>query len=177
VLRTDLSNNPTFIELLARVRDVTLGAYTHQDLPFEKLVEDLNPKRYLNRTPLFQIKLVFQNAMREELSLPGLDMRPFWVDKGVAQFDLLITVIEEARGLTLTAIYSTDLFEDSTITVMLKQFQTLLENIVANPRERISDLGLLTDAAKSALAALDLPKEDLSQKDLEDILIEIGERL
>jgi FkbM family methyltransferase len=177
VLRTDLSNNPTFIELLARVREVALGAYTHQDLPFEKLVEDLNPKRSLNRTPLFQIKLVFQNAMREELSLPGLDMRPFWVDKGVAQFDLLITVIEAARGLILTAIYSTDLFEDSTITAMLKQFQTLLENIVANPRERISDLGLLTDSAKSALAALDLPKEDLSQKDLEDILMEIGERL
>ena len=94
VLRTDLSGNPTFRELLRRVQEVALGAYAHQDLPFEKLVEELQPERNLSHTPLFQVMFVLQNAPTSALELPGLTVSRVRVDKGTAKFDLTLTLVE-----------------------------------------------------------------------------------
>src|SRR3990172_5937896 len=151
VMRTDLSGNPSFRELLAQVREVALGAYAHQDLPFEKLVEELHPKRDLSRNPLFQVGFVLQNAGRQALELLGLTLNPLEVGSGTAKFDLTLSMVEGAEGLRGTLEYNTDLFDAATVTRMLGHYQRLLEGIVANPEQRISDLPLLTEAERKQL--------------------------
>ncbi|MBW4575168.1 MAG: amino acid adenylation domain-containing protein [Aphanothece sp. CMT-3BRIN-NPC111] len=156
VLRTDLSGNPTFRELLSRVKEVALGAYAHQDLPFEKLVEELHPERSLNQNPLFQVVFALQNAPMEELHLPGLTLSPQQFDTGATRFDLEFHLWERSSGNGLwcdaregiggLVVYSTDLFDHATITRMLGHFQTLLSGIVANPEQRIVELPLLSAA-------------------------------
>lgn len=154
-MRTDLSGNPTFRELLQRVREVALGAYAHQDLPFEKLVEELEPERDLSRNPLFQVVFALQNAPLEPLELPGLSLEPMPFDSGTARFDLEFHLWEphhglnqlwkaSSEGLSGFVAYSTDLFDRSTIVRMLEQFKTLLAGIVIQPNARISDLPVLT---------------------------------
>jgi amino acid adenylation domain-containing protein len=142
VLRTDLSGDPTFRALLRRVREVTLGAYAHPDLPFEKLVEEVNPPRDLSRSPLFQVMFVFQNAPLPSLELPGLVVTPIELDSGTANFELTLSVVEGATGLRGWLEYNTDLFDAPTITRMVGHFQTLLEGIVVNPGQRLSRLQL-----------------------------------
>ena len=134
VLRTDLSGNPTFRELLGRVREVALGAYAHQDLPFEKLVEELQPERSLSHSPLFQVMFILQNAPRQTLALPGLTLRRLEVDSGTAKFDLTLSMTESADGLRAVWEYNTDLFEAATHRRLQGHFQTLLEGIVTDPR-------------------------------------------
>jgi amino acid adenylation domain-containing protein len=141
VLRTNLSGNPSFRELLGQVRRVTLEAYAHQDLPFDKLVEVLNPERNLNRTPLFQVKLVMQNAPTPPLELPGLTLGFLEVDNGTAEFDLLLNVMEtEEQLIGLTLAYKTDLFDDSSIARILARLETLLDNIVTQPNIKLDAL-------------------------------------
>ncbi|MEH2324927.1 MAG: amino acid adenylation domain-containing protein [Nostoc sp.] len=151
VLRTDLSGNPTFQELLNRVREVTLGAYSHQDLPFEKLVEELHPERDLSRHPLFQVVFSLQNTPIEALELPGLKLSLFDFDSKIAKLDLEFHLWRDLETLKGQVEYSTDLFDQSTITRMLGHFQILLESIVANPKQRISDLALLTERERQQL--------------------------
>ncbi|HYX14919.1 MAG TPA: amino acid adenylation domain-containing protein [Nostoc sp.] len=151
VLRSDLSGNPTFRELLNRVREVTLGAYTHQDLPFEKLVEELHPERDLSRHPLFQVVFSLQNTPIEALELPGLKLSLFDFDSKIAKLDLEFHLWRDLETLKGEVVYSTDLFDQSTITRMLGHFQILLESIVANPKERILDLALLTEGERQQL--------------------------
>ncbi|HEY9877512.1 MAG TPA: amino acid adenylation domain-containing protein [Leptolyngbyaceae cyanobacterium] len=150
-LRTYLSGNPSFQELLGRVREVALGAYAHQDLPFEKLVEELQPERDRSRTPLFQVMFVLQNTPTSALELPGLTVNSLNIDSKTAKFDLTLFMIEAAQGLRASLEYNTDLFNAATITRMLGNFQTLLEGIVANPQQRLSDLPLLTAAEQHQL--------------------------
>ena len=163
VLRTDLSGNPTFRELLNRVKEVALGAYAHQDLPFEKLVEELHPDRALNQNPLFQVAFALQNAPGNRLELPELTLSPQQLDVGTARFDLEFHLwerspnssgssespshklwVDSSEGISGMVIYSADLFDEATITRMLGHFQTLLESIVANPEERIANLQYLS---------------------------------
>jgi len=144
VLRTDLSGNPTFLELLDRVREVALGAYAHQDLPFEKLVEELHPERNLSHHPLFQVAFSLQNTPIEALELPGLTLSQLEFDIPSAKFDLEFHMWEAPEGLRGQVVYSTDLFDDATITRMLGHYQTLLESIVTHPEQRICELPLLT---------------------------------
>ncbi len=151
VLRTDLSGNPTFRELLNRVREVTLGAYTHQDLPFEKLVEELHPERDLSRHPLFQVVFSLQNTPIEALELPGLKLSLFDFDNKVAKLDLEFHLWHDLETLKGEVVYSTDLFDQSTITRMLGHFQILLEGIVDNRKQRLSDLPLLTKEERQQL--------------------------
>ncbi|MEH2110842.1 amino acid adenylation domain-containing protein [Nostoc sp.] len=156
VLRTDLSGNPTFRELLSRVKEVALGAYAHQDLPFEKLVEELHPERNLNQNPLFQVVFALQNAPMTALELPSLTLSPLPFETETTRFDLEFHLWEpntqnglwadSSEGISGFVIYSTDLFDDPTITRMLGHFQTLLEGIVANPEERIAQLPLLRES-------------------------------
>ncbi|HEY9674007.1 MAG TPA: amino acid adenylation domain-containing protein [Waterburya sp.] len=165
VLRTNLSGNPTFLELLSRVREITLGAYAHQDLPFEKLVEELQPERNLSRHPLFQVVFGFENAPMEALELPGLTLSPLTIDLKTTRFDLEFLMWEasegfrslwgeqweHSKGLRGVVVYNTDLFDAATITRMLGHFRTLLEGIVANPHTKIANLPLLEEAERHQL--------------------------
>jgi len=151
VLRTDLSGDPHFPELLARVRKVTLEAYTHQDLPFEVLVEDLQPERSLSRNPLFQVMFQLENTPKEELPLPGLTLSPVGVAGVASQFDLSVDVVESEYGLGITAEYSTDLFEAETIRTLLKRWEILLESIAATPDRRVSELPLMDQSERLEL--------------------------
>ncbi|MFZ0922507.1 MAG: amino acid adenylation domain-containing protein, partial [Candidatus Acidiferrales bacterium] len=151
VLRTDLSGNPSFLELLRRLRQVCLGAYSHQDLPFDRLIEELHLKRDLSRNPLFQVMFALQNVPLRPLELPGLILSPVEGDSETAHFDLTLQIVDTEQELTATFVYNTDLFEAATIARMLGNFQVLLEAIVADPEQRLSDLPLLTEVERRQL--------------------------
>ncbi len=151
VFRNDFSNNPTFRELLARVRESSLEAYEHQDLPFEKLVEEIQPERNLSTSPLFQVMFVFQNAPRWSLTLPGVSLVPLKVDSETAKFDMLLSMSEHHQSLRATLQYNTDLFDGATITRLLAHLETLLNSLVEDPACRISDLPLLPTAERHQL--------------------------
>lgn len=148
VLRTDLSGNPTFRQVLRRVREATLGAYAHQDVPFEKLVEELAPERRLGRTPLFQVEFVFQNAPQGDLRAAGIEFGGFSAEYDIAKFDLGLSVTNREEGVTGTAEYSTDLFEQSSIGRLLGHFRLALEAIVVDVGHRLGDLALLTQSER-----------------------------
>jgi amino acid adenylation domain-containing protein len=147
VLRTDMDGDPVFVELLARVRETALAAYAHQDVPFEALVEHLQPERDLSRTPLFQVMFVMQNAPVEGLELPGLTLSPVLIESGTTQLDLTLSVRETGRGLELVFVYNTDLFAAATIRRMSRHLETLLRAVAVEPQARISTLAL-ADAAE-----------------------------
>jgi len=151
VLRTDLSGNPRFRELLRRVREVALQAYAHQDLPFEKLVEDLKPERSLSHQPLFQVLFALQNAPRANLALSDLKLEEFPLSGQTSKFDLSLYIGDSGEGLRLTFEYNTDLFDSATITRMAGHFQTLLEGIVSDPDQRLATLPLLTPAERQQM--------------------------
>ena len=149
VLRTDLSGEPAFVELLARVRDVSLGAFAHQDLPFDLLVKALKPKRDLSHTPLFQVLFVVQNAPMPSLQLPDFSLSVIEADNGTTKFDLSLFVTESAEGLRMIWKYSADLFYPETIKRMAENFQKLLEYAVADPGRTVSMLAeQLNDSEK-----------------------------
>jgi amino acid adenylation domain-containing protein len=151
VMRTDLSADPSFSSLLVRVREMALSAYAHQDLPFEMLVEALQPQRNLSHTPLFQVAFVFQNTPNSQVELTGLTVSPLVVENTTAKFDLTLAMENTGTGLVGVWEYNTDLFDSSTIERMASHFVTLLEGIVANPFERISQLPLLTAVEQQQL--------------------------
>ena len=153
VLRTDLSGDPTFSELLKRVKDVALGAYDHQDLPFEKLVEELSPERDPGRNPLFQVSFVLQNAFRARLELPELSLERLDIHSGTAKFDLSLSILEVPDGLKTSWEYNTDLFDADRIERMTDHFEMLLEGIVAKPETGIGELPLLTKPEREMLEA------------------------
>ncbi|MBN3889965.1 MAG: amino acid adenylation domain-containing protein [Nostoc sp. JL31] len=150
-LRTNLAGNPTFEDLLTCVRTKLLGAYAHQDLPFEQLVEELQPQRNLSYTPVFQVMFVLQNTPMSVFELPGLTISPLTIDNGSAKFDLTLEITETPQKLFASLEFNTDLFESSTIKRMAGHFQTLLKGIIANPELRLSELSLLTEAEKRQL--------------------------
>ena len=151
VLRTDISGNPNFRELLQRVRSLTMSAYAQQDLPFEKLVEELQLERSLSYHPLFQVMFVFENTSRQTLYLPGLTSTIFDLDNVTSRFDLTLSIKETEDELQGWWEYNTDLFDAATITRMIGHFQTLLDSVVANPQQQISELPLLTAAERHQL--------------------------
>jgi hypothetical protein len=139
-LRTDLSGDPSFRQLLERVREVTLGAYAHQDLPFEKLIEELQPVRDLSRPPLFQVMLVLQNTPHQALQLPGLKLELMDIESHTAKMDLTIMLTETERGLTGWLEYNTDLFDAAMAQTMVENLETLLRGVVHNPDQKLSEL-------------------------------------
>ena len=150
VLRSDLGANPTFRELLGRVRGMALAAYAHQDLPFEKLVDELQPERNLRHTPLFQVCFVFQNTPRAVFELPFLTITPIGIEAGTSKFDLTLTM-DASDILTGSIEYNIDLFDGSTILRMAEHFRSLLESTVANPDTQISDLSIIGEAEERKL--------------------------
>jgi amino acid adenylation domain-containing protein len=152
VLRTDLSGDPTFRELLRRVRDTALDAYEHQSVPFEKIVEELQPARDTSRTPLFQVMFTLQDqAMAVRTLEGGLRVEPFEFDLDVSPFDLTLLMQENERGLEATVEFKTELFSTASIDRMLGHFQVLLEGIVSSPGARTSELPLVSESERRQL--------------------------
>ncbi|HWO41818.1 MAG TPA: amino acid adenylation domain-containing protein [Candidatus Eisenbacteria bacterium] len=153
VLRGDLSGDPTFVELLRRTREVCLSAYAQQDLPFERLVEELHPERTLGTSPLFQVMFAHENLPAEKLDLPDIRVTPVEVHNGTSLVDLTLITRPDSGGVLATIEYSTDLFDDATISRMLGHLQVLLHGIAAGPNRRLSELPLLSDAERQQLIA------------------------
>jgi amino acid adenylation domain-containing protein len=151
VLRTDCSSDPTFRELLQRVKRTAVDAYAHQEVPFEKLVEELQPERNLGSLPLFQVMFRLQNFPRSSFGFPGLALSSVEVANGTAKFDLSLSMREEPDGLKATLAYCTDLFDAATIARMLGHLQVLLDGIVADPDRSISALPILTEPERQQL--------------------------
>jgi amino acid adenylation domain-containing protein len=153
VLRTELTGEPSFRELLKRVREVCLGAYNHQDVPFEKLVEVLQPERSLSHTPLFQVMFALQNAPMGRLELPGLELSELNpADEGLTEkFDLVLTMQEGGGAISGTLSYSTDLFERETIARLVANFTQLLTSIVTEPERSVGLLELMPAAERQQL--------------------------
>ncbi|GAA2800464.1 hypothetical protein GCM10010505_29090 [Kitasatospora aburaviensis] len=149
VLRTDTSGDPSFAELLGRVRETALSAYAHQDVPFEHLVEVLNPSRSLSHHPLFQTILAVQNAPMGRFSLPGLDVTTYAVATGTAKFDLGVSLVEQfgpdggPAGIVGAVEYATDLFDRSTVAALTRRWTLLLEAVTTDPERPIGRIDLL----------------------------------
>ena len=148
VLRSRLDGNPTFRELLRRTREVALGAYAHQDLPFEQLVAELQPERVPGRNPFFQVMLVVEESAWRHLDLLRLECTLFPVHNGTAKFDLSLYVIDHSEGLHLALEYSSDLFDAETVGLLLEHYENLLRGVVADPDCRVFDLPLLSPAER-----------------------------
>ncbi|NEQ20723.1 MAG: AMP-binding protein [Microcoleus sp. SIO2G3] len=166
VLRTDLSGNPSFRELLRRVQNVALGAYAHQDVPFEKLVEELQPERNLSHNPLFQVMFILQNASIPEVetlpetSLQKLALRPLEVDCGTSKFDLKFSIWESTQGFKGSLEYKTDLFDATTITRIARHFEILLHQVVKRPELRLNELAAI-------LADADTEQQRITEQEME----------
>jgi hypothetical protein len=174
VLRADLSGNPDFLTLLRRVRENALGAYTHQDLPFEQIVAVLQPQRDPARSPLFQALFAMENAPLPAIESPDLSMTPLEPDTGTAKFDLALFAIEKSQGLELEIEYSTDLYGAATIDQMLRHFRTLLEAAVAGPDQPIGSLPLLSEAERQDLLGDGAPShtdlDGLTDEEVDELL-------
>lgn len=151
VLHADFGDDPPFRELLRRTRTVTLQAYDHQELPFERLVEEFQTTQSTNRSPLFQVMFALQNTPRPVLKQGALTLRPLTVDNGTARFDLSVSMRENEQGVSGSLLYNADLFDEATIDRLLGHYQTLLESIAANPEQQISALPILTPAERQQI--------------------------
>jgi amino acid adenylation domain-containing protein len=143
-LRTRLDGEPTFLELLARTRTTTIDAYDHQELPFEKLLEVLQPARSTAHSPVVQVMFNLQNAPAQKLALPDIEVEPFVLGRGTAKFDLSVVVSDTAHGLQVGIEYNTDLFTDATVTKLLDQFEQILREVSRDPQQRVSAIRLAT---------------------------------
>ncbi len=153
VLRADLSGNPSFREVLARVREECLAAYDHQDLPFEKLVDELAPERDLSQNPLFQVTFSLQTAPEEKLLLPGLTLGRLPLEARRARFDLEVNLWNRPEGLSAVVFYKTDLFDAATVRSFVSQYRGFLEAIVNDPGRLLSELPLLSERERDRLLA------------------------
>ncbi|MEO7331750.1 MAG: amino acid adenylation domain-containing protein, partial [Minicystis sp.] len=152
VMRTQVDDGRSFRELLAQVRETCLGAYAHQDIPFERLVQELAPERSLSRTPLFQVAFTLLNAVGEGTRMPGLKMRPMGADQATtAKFDLVLGLSQSSMGLVGNFEYPLDLFDLATIERMAGHFAVLLEAIVEAPERRIEEISMLRGEERSFL--------------------------
>ncbi|BCL80823.1 non-ribosomal peptide synthetase [Ktedonobacteria bacterium brp13] len=154
VMRTDLSGNPSFVEILRRVRETALGAYAHQDIPFEQLVEELQPERNLDRSPLFQVMFLLQQ--QQQIAEPVEQVKDVKIaavgaERNTTKFDLTLSVVSDLRGMYCSVEYNADLFESETIQRLLEHWQILLEGIVADPFASLSDLPLLAHEERHRL--------------------------
>jgi amino acid adenylation domain-containing protein len=174
VLRARFAGDPTFRDLLRQTRTAALEAYAHQDVPFDKLVEQLHPERSLSTTPLFQVVFVLHNQPMTELETSGLTLAPFDIDTGAVQFDLILSAVEAEGGLACAVGYKIDLFAAETVRRWVGHFRTLLEEIARDPAQRISQLRLLSEAETGGFSPHSFPDAGLSQKEFENLLLEIG---
>jgi glycosyltransferase involved in cell wall biosynthesis len=162
ILRTDFSAATTFREVVRRVRAVSLGAYAHQDMPFEKIVEQLQPERVLGHNSLFQVTFSLQSASRETIELKNLTLSQIGADTGTAQFDLILNMADTQAGLRGTLVYSTELFVAATIARMIRHFEELLKVIVERPAVKLDEL-------QEAFAVYDKQHQRTAEKELDEL--------
>jgi non-ribosomal peptide synthetase component F len=172
VLRGDLSGDPSFAELLGRVRESCLSAYANQDLPFERLVEELQPHRDLSRSPLFQVMFALELEVDERVCFSGLTLRTERLDTGSAKFDLNLQLTEKADGIEGYLEYSTELYEAETAERLVGHYQTLLETACVEADRPLSRLPLLTAAERMQLSAWNETRVDYPQQHLLHRLIQ-----
>jgi non-ribosomal peptide synthetase component F len=161
VLRCNLSGNPTFRELLHRVREVALDAYAHQDLPFDKLVEILRPERSTSYSPFFQLKLVLQNVPNHPATFPGLTVSEVELDRGTSQVDINLRAADVTEGLILSAEYSTDLFESTTIRRLLEHIELILAHAIIKSGDKL-------DAFDAIISQYDLEQHTINVQKVQD---------
>jgi hypothetical protein len=168
-VRTSLAGDPTFRQLLARVREVTLGAYAHQDVPFDKVVEELRPERTLTHSPLVQVLFVMQNTPRAVAQLPQLNVTPITISVP-SKFDMAVFVRETGEGIAGTWLYNPDIFDPSTIRRLMRMYQSVLDQVLANPEIRLGALlGALTEVERKQLALEHSDFRTVSQQRLQKI--------
>ncbi len=148
VFRTKLRNNPAFTEILKQVKETSIGAFANQDLPFEKLIEAVQPERNLNVPPVFQVLFTFQNLPMSKVKVAGLEFEPVNIDNKTVKYDLTLSLEETPRGISGGFGYNTDLFEKDTIERLARHFENLLQSIVENPTARFSELEILDKSEK-----------------------------
>jgi amino acid adenylation domain-containing protein len=165
-VHTDLSGNPSFRELVSRVREVALGAYAHQDIPFDKLVEDLQPERSRSHNPIVQALFVMQNVPRQQRELPGLQLSLFPLPLTRSKFDLAVFMSDNGTEVTQNWVYSTELFERSTILCMASNFENLLRHAVSMPDTRLSGLEMLSEKEKQQREAKSTDRKKSQRKKL-----------
>src|SRR5439155_1454638 len=151
VLRCQLEGQASLRQVLAQVREVTLGAYSHQEVPFERVVEALQPERELNRSPLFQVMFAGQQEVLPQQSWEGITLQGEDPELDVAKFDLTLEVAESEQGIEAALEYNTDLFEPATVKAMLTHWQQALQSLVQQPDQRVADVSLLTEAERALL--------------------------
>ena len=151
VLRTHVEENPSFSQFLKQIRSIVWDAHAHQDVPFEQVVEALQPERSLGYNPLFQVMFVLENFSLDTLELPDIRLTPEMLERGTSQFDLSLSIWQTQQGLIGSWEYNSDLFEADTIARMTGHFQTMLSAIVADPDQRIGELPLLTEPERHQL--------------------------
>ncbi|WP_138502504.1 non-ribosomal peptide synthetase, partial [Nostoc sp. PA-18-2419] len=151
VLRTQIEDNPSFSKFLQQVRSVVWDAHAHQDIPFEQVVEAVQPERSLSYNSLFQVVFVLENFSLDTLELPDISLTPEMVERGTSQFDLSLSIWQTQKGLIGSWEYNSDLFEADTIARMTLHFQTLLETIVREPNQRVGELPLVTESERHQL--------------------------
>ena len=151
VMRVDLSGAPSFRDLVSRVRRTALDAYQHQDLPFEKLVEDLNPERHMSRHPLFQVMFALQNAPRQALTLSGIEVSQKLLPASSTRFDLELHICAEGDGCSGWFVYSRDLFDAGTVEGMARQYVALLEGMLVQPERPVSLVPMMSDREREQI--------------------------
>jgi acyl carrier protein len=165
-VHTDLSGDPSFRELVSRVREVALGAYAHQDIPFDKLVEDLQPERSRSHNPIVQVLFVMQNVPSLQRELPGLELSPFPVPLTRSKFDLAVFMSDNGTDVCENWVYSTELFERGTILRMASHFENLLRHAVSMPDTRLSGLEMLSEKEKQQREAERAERKQSQRKKL-----------
>ena len=176
-LRTDLSGNPTFPELLKRVREVCLDAYTNQDLPFERVVEEINPQRDLSRNPLFQVMFNMADTTERVLKLAGCQTVKLWPFAPEAKFDIVLHAPEVDGRIELAIVYNADLFSEYRIVNLFDQFLYLLSQVPADPQRRIDEFSLVTPAAVSAIPDPTEPLDDTWEGSIYELVAKQAERV
>jgi amino acid adenylation domain-containing protein len=152
IVRTDLSGNPTFRELLKREQEACVGAYAHQEVPFGKLVQELKPKQDASRNPIAQVAFLYLDFPEATaMQFLGLTATPIDIDNGASRFDITLAMIETPEGFAISIEYISDIFEHGRMERMAKHLQVLLEGIIANPDARLSDVPILTLAEQRQL--------------------------
>jgi amino acid adenylation domain-containing protein len=175
-LRTDLSGNPTFLELLKRVREVCLGAYTHQDAPFERIVEAINPRRDLSRNPLFQIMFNMADLTERVLQLAGCEVQKESFFDPEAKFDITLYAPERDGAIELALVYNADLFSESRISIMLEQLRCLLSQIAERPEPSIAEYTLLLPSMPPQMPDPTEPLDDTWQGPIYEYVAQWAER-
>lgn len=166
VLRSDLSGDPSFRELLRRVREVCWGAYAHQDVPFEKLVDEMEPTRELSRGPLYQVKLVLQNTPLESLEMEGVGLSLLEPETQGAKLDMTLTIGESGEGLSGRVEYNPEMYGEERMKRMCSHYEVLLGSIVARPHARLDDLEIFTEAENQERIAKKKGKKESNLKRL-----------